>query len=137
MKELTMAARREIIPQIDFVNEELDRLGCSVKTKAQINIAIDELYGNIAQYAYDGEDGQVTVQIDTETDPHSVSLSFQDAGKPFTPLETGNPDITLPARERKISGLGIYMVKKSMEEVRYEYPGWAEYPDHTENTVGV
>ena len=122
MKKLTMKAEREIIPEvIDFIDRELDELGCSEKTKAQINIAIDELYGNIASYAYGEENGEVTVIIEGDSTPGAVSISFQDEGKPFNPLESREPDITLPARERKIGGLGIFMVKKSMDDVRYEY----------------
>ena len=106
---------------IDFIDRELDELGCSEKTKAQINIAIDELYGNIASYAYGEENGEVTVIIEGDSTPGAVSISFQDEGKPFNPLESREPDITLPARERTIGGLGIFMVKKSMDDVRYEY----------------
>ena len=83
--------------------------------------AIDELYGNIASYAYGEENGEVTVIIEGDSTPGAVSISFQDEGKPFNPLESREPDITLPARERKIGGLGIFMVKKSMDDVRYEY----------------
>ena len=122
MKKLTMKAERENIPEvIDFIDRELDELGCSEKTKAQINIAIDELYGNIASYAYGEENGEVTVIIEGDSTPGAVSISFQDEGKPFNPLESREPDITLPARERKIGGLGIFMVKKSMDDVQYEY----------------
>ena len=117
-----MKAERENIPEvIDFIDRELDELGCSEKTKAQINIAIDELYGNIASYAYGEENGEVTVIIEGDSTPGAVSISFQDEGKPFNPLESREPDITLPARERTIGGLGIFMVKKSMDDVRYEY----------------
>ena len=117
-----MKAERENIPEvIDFIDRELDELGCSEKTKAQINIAIDELYGNIASYAYGEENGEVTVIIEGDSTPGAVSISFQDEGKPFNPLESREPDITLPARERKIGGLGIFMVKKSMDDVQYEY----------------
>ena len=122
MKKLTMGAKKENIPAvIDFVDRELDELGCSEITKAQINIAIDELYSNIANYAYGEKNGEVTVVIENDSTPCAVSISFQDEGKPFNPLESGDPDVTLSARERKIGGLGIFMVKKSMDDVRYEY----------------
>ena len=78
MKKLTMGAERENIPGvIDFVDRELDELGCSMKTKMQINIAIDELYSNIAAYAYDEESGEVTVVIEDESNPRAVSISFR------------------------------------------------------------
>ena len=117
-----MKAERENIPEvIDFIDRELDELGCSEKTKAQINIAIDELYGNISSYAYGEESGEVTVIIDRDSTPGAVSISFQDEGKPFNPLESGEPDVTLSARERKVGGLGIFLVRKSMDDVLYEY----------------
>ena len=122
MKELTMTSEKENIPAItDFVDAELDRLGCPLRAKMQIAIAIDELFSNIARYAYGETQGLVTVRIESEDRPPVVSISFQDEGKPFNPLERGDPDVTLPARERKIGGLGIFMVKKSMDDVRYEY----------------
>ena len=99
----------------------LDELGCPEKTKTQINIAIDELYGNIASYAYGEGSGEVTVAVDYDSDAGAVSISFQDEGKPFNPLESGDPDVTLSARERKVGGLGIFLVRKSMDDVRYEY----------------
>ena len=122
MKQMTLPARRRNIPLIiDFVNRELESLGCSRKTEAQIDIAIDELYSNIANYGYEEDDGQVTVTLDTDTVPRTVTISFTDEGKPFNPLERADPDVTLSAKDRKIGGLGIYMVKKSMDDVSYEY----------------
>ena len=122
MKELTLPAARENIPAvIDFVNRELKSVGCPMKTEAQIDIAIDELYSNIANYGYDGENGRGLVLLETEIRPRAVTISFIDEGRPFNPLEREDPDVSLSARERKIGGLGIFMVKKSMDDVRYEY----------------
>ena len=122
MKKLTLGAERENIPEvIDFVDRELDELDCPEKTKTLINIAIDELYGNIASYAYDEESGEVTVSVDHDSSAGAVCISFQDEGKPFNPLERGEPDVTLSARERKVGGLGIFLVRKSMDDVQYEY----------------
>ncbi len=122
MKELTLPAARENIPAvIDFVNRELESVGCPMKTEAQIDIAIDELYSNIANYGCDENSGEVTVLLETETDSRTVTITFVDNGLPFDPLSRPDPDVTLKARERKIGGLGIYMVKKSMDDVRYAY----------------
>ena len=121
MKELTTAAERACIPRIiDFVNGELECLGCPAKTMAQIDIAIDEIFSNIANYGYDARPGTVTVAMEPG-EGRSVSITFMDDGRPFNPLERADPDVTLPAMKRKIGGLGIYMVKKSMDDVRYEY----------------
>ena len=122
MKELTLPAARENIPAvIDFVNRELKSVGCPMKTEAQIDIAIDELYSNIANYGCDENGGEVTVMFETETDSRTVTITFVDNGRPFDPLSRPDPDVTLKARERKIGGLGIYMVKKSMDDVHYAY----------------
>ena len=122
MKELTMSADRKNIPAvIEFVNQELDALGCSLKAEAQIDIAIDEIYSNIVKYGYEEEGGEVTVSFDVLEDPLVMTLSFLDQGKPFNPLESKDPDTTLSAKERKIGGLGIFMVKKTMDDIRYEY----------------
>lgn len=122
MKELTMSADRKNIPAvIEFVNQELDALGCSLKAEAQIDIAIDEIFSNIVKYGYEEEGGEVTVSFDTSEEPLAMTLSFRDEGKPFNPLERRDPDVTLSAKDRKIGGLGIFMVKKSMDDIRYEY----------------
>ena len=122
MKELTLEAVAENIPAVtDFVNTELETLGCSFAVQAQIDIAIDELFGNIAIYAYKPGTGPATVQVEIEDDPVSVIITFLDNGKAFNPLEREDPDITLPARKRKPGGLGIFMVRKTMDNVDYEY----------------
>ena len=87
----------------------------------QIDIAIDELFGNIAQYAYNPETGDATVRVEVVKNPLSVVITFIDNGIPYDPLKKADPDTTLSAEEREIGGLGIYMVKKSMDEIAYEY----------------
>jgi anti-sigma regulatory factor (Ser/Thr protein kinase) len=76
---------------------------------------------NIASYAYEQGTGDATIILDTLDDNEAVSISFIDKGKPFDPLAKPDPDVTLSASERQIGGLGIYMVKKSMDKVTYEY----------------
>lgn len=122
MKELTLAATVENIAAVTaFVDEQLEMLGCSMKAQMQIDIAIDELFGNIAHYAYNPDIGSATVQVEVMEDPLSVVITFVDDGVPFDPLAAADPDVTLSAQERQIGGLGIYMVKKSMDEITYEY----------------
>ena len=87
----------------------------------QIDIAIDELFGNIVHYAYNPEVGPVTVRVEVTEDPLAVSITFIDNGVPYDPLAKTDPDVTLSAEEREIGGLGIFMVKKSMDEISYEY----------------
>ena len=122
MKELTIAAKIENIEAVtDFVNEQLEALDCPMKAQMQIDIAIDELFGNIAHYAYNPEVGNATVRVEVTEDPIAVVVTFIDKGVPYDPLAKTDPDTTLSAEEREIGGLGIFMVKKTMDEITYEY----------------
>ena len=122
MKELTIAATVENIETVtEFVNAQLELLDCPIKAQMQIDIAIDELFGNIAHYAYNPEVGNATVRVEVSEDPLAVIVTFIDNGIPYDPLRKDDPDITLSAEEREIGGLGIYLVKKSMDEISYEY----------------
>ncbi len=122
MRELTIDAAVENIEKVTaFVDEQLEMLDCPMKAQMQIDIAIDELFGNIAHYAYNPEVGPATVRVEVVEEPLSVVITFIDNGVPYDPLKKDDPDITLSAEEREIGGLGIYMVKKTMDEISYEY----------------
>lgn len=122
MKELTINATVENIVQVTaFVDEQLEELGCPMKAQMQIDIAIDELFGNIAHYAYNPDVGPATVRVEVTENPLAVVITFIDNGVQYDPLAKEDPDITLSAEEREIGGLGIYMVKQSMDEITYEY----------------
>lgn len=122
MTELNISATVENIPTVtEFVDEQLEKLDCPMKAQAQIDIAIDELFGNIAQYAYNPETGPATVRVEVQDDPMAVVITFIDHGVPYDPLKNKDPDITLSAEERDIGGLGIFMVKKTMDEITYQY----------------
>ncbi|MDD5952367.1 MAG: ATP-binding protein [Oscillospiraceae bacterium] len=122
MKKLTVDAIKENIEVVtQFVDEQLEEFNCSMKAQMQINIAIDELFGNIAAYAYNPEIGPATVCVQVVGEPLSVVITFMDHGVPFDPLQQKSPDTTLSAEEREIGGLGIYMVKQSMDDISYEY----------------
>lgn len=122
MKELTVTAKIENIERITaFVDEQLAFYQCPKKAQMQIDIAIDELFGNIAHYAYRPDEGPATVCVEVVKNPLSVVLTFIDNGIPYNPLEKSDPDTSLSADEREIGGLGIYMVKKTMDEIVYEY----------------
>ena len=122
MKELNIAATVENIEAVtDFVNAQLVALDCPMKAQMQIDIAIDELFGNIAHYAYHPEVGDATVRVEVQEAPLAVIITFIDGGVPYDPLAAADPDITLSAEERAIGGLGIFMVKKTMDEIIYRY----------------
>lgn len=121
-RELTLPATVGNIETVtDFVNEYLDEICCPMKAQMQIAIVIDEVFSNIAYYAYAPSKGEATVGVGFDEDAHTIVLSFADSGKKYNPLEKDDPDVTLSAEERQIGGMGIFMVKKLMDEVLYEY----------------
>ena len=122
MKEMTIDAAIENIPAVTaFVEEQLEQYNCPMKAQMQIDIAIDELFSNIAQYAYNPKTGKATVRVEVTENPMAVIITFIDNGVPYNPLAKADPDVTLSADERQIGGLGIFMVKKSMDDISYEY----------------
>lgn len=122
MNEITVTATIENINTVtEFVDRQLEELDCPIKTQTQIDIAIDELFSNIVHYAYSPNVGEATVRVDVGENPSSVIITFIDAGKPYNPLQKTDPDITLGINDREIGGLGIFLVKKSMDEMTYEY----------------
>ena len=122
MKEITVpAALGELGRVTDFINEELEAQGCPLKAQMQIDIAVEEIYVNIAHYAYHPEVGEATVRCAVGGDPLQVEIQFLDSGTPYNPLAKEDPDTSLSAEERQIGGLGIYMAKKSMDHITYNY----------------
>lgn len=122
MKELTIEATPENVDKvIAFVDAQLDEYGCGMKEQMAIDVAVDELFANIAHYAYNPDVGCATVRVDVLKDPLSVEVTFIDNGKQFDPLAKADPDTTLPIEDRLIGGMGILIVKKSMDMVNYEY----------------
>ena len=122
MREMDIAATLENLDTVmAFVDQQLEEVGCSMKAQMQIDIAVEEVYVNIAHYAYNPEIGGVTIRVQIEEEPLAVILTFIDKGKPYDPLAKEDPDVTLAAEDRQIGGLGIFMVKKSMDNVSYEY----------------
>ena len=134
--DLTMLAfryngndRREIIvPAIvnniervtDFINGKLHERKVPLKIQTQLDVVIDELMSNIAKFAYRGKKtGNVSVSIDF--DEKAVSMTFRDSGMPFNPIEQTDPDVNAPIEKRKIGGLGLFLVRKTMDELNYEY----------------
>ena len=122
MKDITVDATLDNLEVVqNFVSEELESQGCSMKVMMQIEIAVEEIYVNIVHYAYNPEIGKATIRCEVTDNPMQVIIQFMASGVPFDPLAKEDADITLSAEEREIGGLGIFMVKKSMDEVSYEY----------------
>ncbi|MBQ2662597.1 MAG: ATP-binding protein [Clostridia bacterium] len=121
MKEITIEAITDNLDDvIAFVSGELENFGCSVKLQMQIELSVEEIFVNIAHYAYTQEVGMATICVDIDSE-NMMSLTFTDRGVPYDPLKKPDPDITLSAEDRQIGGLGIFMVKKYMDDVIYEY----------------
>ncbi len=104
-----------------FVEESLDEAGASPKVAMQVTLAVEEIFVNIAHYAYSPGKGNATVTVDVDDDAGEVVIQFADSGIPYNPLEKEDPDVTLSASERQIGGLGIFMTKKVMDQVLYEH----------------
>ena len=120
--ELTIDATDENLAAVlSFVSERLATLDCPDPIQMQINVAVEELFVNIAHYAYTPAVGSATIRFEKTDDPKAVSITLIDGGIPYDPLAKPDPDVTLSSDDRPIGGLGIYMVKKSMDEVTYEY----------------
>ena len=119
-EELTIDARMEDLDEMmAFVDGHLEEYGCPAKVQIQIEVAVEEVFVNIASYAYTPETGPATVRMHIEDDV--AVITFIDSGVPYDPLAKPDPDVSLSAEERPIGGLGIYLVKKSMDSVSYNY----------------
>ena len=122
MKQIKVKAdTAELDNVLSFADTILEELGCSVKAQMQIDIAIEEIFVNIAHYAYPESEGEAVISVEPGENGSSVTITFEDEGIQYDPLKNEDPDITLSAEDRPIGGLGIFMVKKSMDEVSYEY----------------
>lgn len=120
-RSIELDAKVENLDQVlGFIDGILEENDCPMKEMMQLDVAVEELFVNIAHYAYKPDVGKAVVSASLDSDHAMISVSFEDTGKPFNPLDREDPDVTLSAAERKIGGLGIFMVKKSMDDVRYE-----------------
>ena len=111
------ATDENLHPVLSLIEEELEKRDCSMKTQMMIAVMAEEIFINIAHYAYTDKTGQVKICLDFKGD--DFYLTFIDSGIEFDPLKKPDPDITASAQEREIGGLCIYMVKKTMDEVTY------------------
>ena len=120
MRTLTVPAETEQLDAVTaFTEAYLETLGCPVKTRMQIALSVEEIFVNVANYAYGAGGGEAELRLSYEEGVLTVSLL--DSGAPYDPLAKPDPDVTLPADERPIGGLGIFLVKKNMDGVRYRY----------------
>lgn len=125
-KELKLSACDEnmgtVLEQVELM---LEQTSCDEKTQMQIVMAAEELFVNIAHYAYGGAPGEAVLTMKVLQNPERFHMTFRDRGIPYNPLEHKDPDITLSAEEREIGGLGIFLIKNTMDKMEYEYrDGW-------------
>ncbi len=123
MQELKLEdARLDSLSEVlSFVDGILEEAGCSMKTQMRLDVAVEEIYVNIAHYAYAPATGPALIRMEITGDPASAVITFIDRGTPYNPLEKPDPDVTLAAKDRPIGGLGIFMVKKSMDSMEYAW----------------
>ena len=120
--ELEIEALPENLAAVEaFVEKHLEENDCPPRAQMQIGLAVEEIFINIASYAYAPDKGNATVRVEVSGDPITVTITFIDHGIPYDPLAKEDPDVTLPAEERQIGGLGIFITKKTMDDVSYEY----------------
>ncbi len=121
-KTMQIEANKENLPQVlEFVEGCLEEADCPMKSMMQISIAVEEVFVNIASYAYSPEIGDAVINVETDPDSALIRITLEDRGVPYDPLIREDPDVTLSAEERQIGGLGVYMVKQSMDNVTYEF----------------
>lgn len=103
---------------LEFLESELEKHECNMKISTALAIAIEELFVNVASYSYPNSTGEATLKLDFQN--KDVLITLIDSGIPFDPVAKQDPDVTLSAEDRQIGGLGIYMVKQTMDEMKYE-----------------
>ena len=122
MRELTTEAVTENLQSVmDFVNDSLSDKGCSAKTLYQMELVLEEIFINIASYAYEGDERPVVLSIDFEEEPLAAVVTFKDKGAPYNPLSRNDPNLALKLENREIGGLGIFLVKKNVDAIWYEH----------------
>ena len=121
-QKLTVEASMENLSEVTaFIDELLEQADCQVKTRMQIELAVEEIFVNIAHYAYAPEKGDATIHVELAEEPKEARITFIDRGKPYDPLQKTDPDVTLSAEERSVGGLGVFLIKKTMDDVQYVY----------------
>ena len=122
MTNETFPANVDSLPDvIGYVEQALESFECSLKLQTAICVAIEEVFVNVARYAYPDGEGEVTLNIKFDDQNRTVTFSITDKGIAFDPLQKNDPDITLSAEDRDIGGLGIFIAKKTMDSISYAY----------------
>lgn len=122
MKSIVVDAINENIETVnDFIHESLTKFKVSDQTLMEVDLAVEEIYVNIANYAYNPDIGKAEIRCEVTEKPLTICVEFLDGGVPYNPLENEDPDITLSAEERSIGGLGVFLVKQVMDTIDYQF----------------
>ncbi len=116
-----IAVKTELNHVLDWLDALLEKYGCPMKTQTQLNIAAEEIFINIASYAYPQGTSTCDITCHFSGSPANLEITFADKGVPYDPLKKKDPNTNLSVEERSVGGLGIFMVKKSMDDMRYRY----------------
>ena len=104
-----------------FVHKSIEQFEVSKRTLMQLDLVIEEIFVNVASYAYAPNTGSVKILIEVKEEPLTVSLTFIDSGVPYNPLEKSDPDVDLSADDRQIGGLGIFLTKNLVDDISYKF----------------
>ena len=122
MTNKTFPAKIEALSDVlGFVDQSLESYECPMKIQTAVCVAIEEIFVNVAHYAYGEGEGDMTLGIGFDAESREITFRMSDKGTPFDPLKKPDPDITLSAEDREIGGLGIFITKKTMDTVSYAY----------------
>ena len=122
MESMTIKAKTEALDTVtDFVEEKLASYECPMRTMLQLRLAIEEIFVNIASYAYSPQEGDAEIRCEVLEDPLRVVIQFLDSGKPFDPLAREDADTSEEGLMSREGGLGILLVKNTMDDVQYSY----------------
>ena len=120
--EIKVEAEKDNLSEVmSFADAHLEEAGCPVKTQMEIELALEEIFINIAKYAYAPGMGEALIHVEVTGEPKTAVITLKDQGTPYNPLEKEDPDVSLSADERDIGGLGIFLTRKTMDDVKYEY----------------
>ena len=118
----TFPAKTEALSDVlGFVEQMLDSFECPIKIQVALCVAIEEVFVNVAHYAYGEGEGNMSLGIGFDEESRAITFRMTDKGIPFDPLKKPDPDISLSADEREIGGLGIFITKKTMDSLTYTY----------------
>lgn len=121
-KEFTIDADVNNVEKVEEITANfLNEVAGEKINPSRVFVVIDEIFSNIAYYAYSGEKGMATIKLDWDNENSLFTITFVDRGIQFDPMKKIDPDVNLSAEERKVGGLGIFIVKRIAKSVKYEY----------------